>query len=213
MPQRSTIGSSFGVSKRVSRTSAGSLSCVNGMLNLFRQASASSTVRLADGSHRWQPPILVRASALRNAVRISSPELPARREEDRRRSPIRARRRRRGRSTTRSSPFPEDRSLDTHGPEGQTSKKALSHADQNRALERRARVTDTNFPTALFVGLRERQVCENALSEVRTSGQKKEQRVQQYKEMKGGRRMSALKTTCRPWPTIRAGCQKMSLRQ
>ena len=59
---------------------------------------------------------------------------------------------------------PEDRPVKTHGPERQPSKEALSHADQNRALERRAGNRHELLQHALLVDLRERQVREHAPS-------------------------------------------------
>jgi hypothetical protein len=114
----------------------------------------------------------------------ASPDLSGGHEDDRRRYPHERAADARDNRQDGHHRSPEDRPVNTYGPERQPAKKALSHADQNRALERRAGDGHKLPHHALLVGFCEWQVPEHASEQARTAGQEEKHRVEQDKELK-----------------------------
>ncbi len=86
---------------------------------------------------------------------------------------------------------PEDRRIESHGPERQPAKRALGDADEDRALQRRPGDRHELSEHALLVGVGERQVRQHRLEQGRTAGQEVEHRVEQHQELKDEDRRSA----------------------
>ena len=147
-------------------------------------------------------------SAQNRARAMPSPDLAGGDEDDRRRHPDERAADARDDRQDGHHRSPEDRTVETHGPERQPSKHALSHADQDRALERRAGDRHELLDHALLVGLRERQVRQNGLEQARTAGQEEKHRVEQHDELKDEDRRGACRGGERGEEETRSCCRR-----